>query len=171
MAPTNPPPATVSSGRTVESGAASESGSASGAAGGRGPVRPFREGLISIDPPRLLGSRCGSCALTMFPPREFCPGCREVGELRRAVLDTRGHLHSFTIVRQAPAGMEVPYVLAWVDLPADGVRVMATVVGVEPATVELGLPVELELVPFATDDDGGQRMGFRFRATGKESAA
>jgi uncharacterized OB-fold protein len=134
-------------------------------------ARPFREGLVSLEPPRLLGSRCGACATTTFPPREFCPACRAVEGLERAELDTHGRVHSFTVVRQAPLGVEVPYVLAWVDLPADQVRLMATVVGVEPEAVELDLPVELELIPFATADDRAELLGFRFRATDPEVAA
>jgi uncharacterized OB-fold protein len=128
-------------------------------------ARPFREGLVSLKPPRLLGSRCGVCATTTFPPRQFCPACRAVDGLERTALDTRGRIHSFTVVRQAPPGVAVPYILAWVDVPADQVRLMSTVVGVEPEAVELGLPVELELTPFATGDDGAELLGFRFRAS------
>jgi uncharacterized OB-fold protein len=126
---------------------------------------------VSLEPPRLLGSRCGACATTTFPPREFCPACRAVDGLRRAELETRGRVHSFTVVRQAPPGVAVPYVLAWVDLPADWVRLMATVVGVEPEEVELDQPVELELTPFSTDPDGTELVGFRFRAADPEVAA
>lgn len=134
-------------------------------------TRPFREGLVSLEPPRLLGSRCGACATATFPPREFCPACRAVEGLEQTELDRRGRIHSFTVVRQAPPGVEVPYVLAWVDLPADQVRLMSTVVGAEPEAVELGLPVELELTPFATGEDGAELVGFRFRVTeGEENA-
>ncbi|GAA4709466.1 OB-fold domain-containing protein [Pseudonocardia yuanmonensis] len=134
-------------------------------------TRPFREGLVSLEPPRLLGSRCGACATTTFPPRAFCPACRAVEGLEQTELDTRGRVHSFTVVRQAPPGVAVPYVLAWVDLPADQVRVMATVVGVEPEAVALDQPVELELTPFATAEDGAELLGFRFRATERGVAA
>ena len=134
-------------------------------------ARPFREGLLSLEPPRLLGSRCGACATTIFPPREFCPACRAVAGLERTELDRHGRIHSFTVVRHAPPGVAVPYVLAWVDLPVDRVRLMSTVVGVEPEAVELGRPVELELTPFATAEDGAELLGFRFRVSeGEENA-
>ncbi|PXY18941.1 Zn-ribbon domain-containing OB-fold protein [Prauserella muralis] len=128
-------------------------------------VRPFRDGLVALDPPRLLGSRCAACGTTAFPPREFCPSCRAVEHIDKAELATAGRIHSFTIVRQAPPGMPVPYVLAWVDLPDDGVRLLTTVVGTQPEEVELDQPVELELTPFGTADDGASLMGFRFRVT------
>jgi uncharacterized OB-fold protein len=134
-------------------------------------ARPFREGLLRLEPPRLLGSRCAACATTAFPPRDFCPACRAVEGLERAELAAEGRVHSFTVVRQAPPGVEVPYVLAWVDLPADRVRLMSTVVGVAPEDVELGLPVELELTAFGTAEDGAELIGYRFRAAPKAVVA
>jgi len=116
--------------------------------------RPFREGLLTIDPPRLHGSRCSACGVTAFPAREFCPGCRAPEGIQPVELDNEGRVHSFTVVRQAPPGVEVPYILAWVDLPADDVRLLARVEG----DVELDMPVSLALTPF--DDE---LVGFCFR--------
>jgi uncharacterized protein len=133
--------------------------------------RPFRADLLTLDPPRLQGSRCTHCATTVFPPRSFCPGCRSGAGLDRVALVGEGRICSFTVVRQAPAGMDVPYVLAQVDLPADGVRLMATVVGVEPDEVVLEMPVTLELCAFGTADDGATLLGYRFRGAGAGVAA
>jgi uncharacterized OB-fold protein len=137
---------------------------------GAAPARPFREGLVALDPPQLLGSRCAACGTTAFPSREFCPSCRAVENIDRTELATEGRIHSFTIVRQAPPGMPVPYVLAWVDLQDDGVRLLTTVVGTRPEEVELDQPVVLELTPFGTADDGADLMGFRFRTTSEGKA-
>jgi len=137
---------------------------ASSAGSGPAAARPFREGLLALDPPRLLGSRCGACGTTTFPPRGFCPACRAAEGLQRVELAAKGRVHSYTVVRQAPPGVEVPYVLAWVDLPSDQVRLMSKVVGIAPEEVVLDLPVELELAPFGTADDGADLMGYRFRA-------
>jgi len=128
--------------------------------------RPFRGGLLSLEPPCLLGSRCTACGNVTFPARGFCPACRSVDGLEEVTLGTEGVVHSFTVVRQAPPGVEVPYVLAWVDLPGSGVRLMATVSGLEPHHVELGMSVELELTPFGTAGDGAELIGFRFRPAG-----
>jgi uncharacterized protein len=133
--------------------------------------RPFRSDLLALDPPRLQGSRCPRCATTVFPPRGFCPGCRSGATPAPAALSTEGRLCSFTVVRQAPPGIDVPYVLAQVDLPADGVRLMATVVGVEPDEVVLDMPVTLETCPFGTADDGATLVGYRFRAAVTEVPA
>jgi uncharacterized protein len=126
-------------------------------------ARPFRDGLLRLDPPRLLGSRCTSCGTVAFPPREFCPSCRAVDGLTETELGTAGRIATFTVVRQAPPGVPVPYVLAQIDLPDDDVRLLATVVGAAPEDVALGLPVALELTPFGTADDGASLLGFRFR--------
>lgn len=126
--------------------------------------RPFREGLLRLEPPALLGSRCTACGATAFPPREFCPACRATDGLAESALSAEGRVHSFTVVRQAPPGIEVPYVLGWIDLPADDVRLMARVVGVAPEQVELDMPVRLELTPFDTAGDGADLLGYHFRA-------
>lgn len=131
--------------------------------------RPFREGLLALEPPRLLGSRCSACGAATFPARAFCPSCR-TGTVEPAELSPIGRVHSFTVVRQAPPGTEVPYTLAWVDLPEDRVRLMAQVVGVAPEAVTLDMPVDLELAPFGTAEDGTELVGFCFRATGEVAA-
>ena len=103
---------------------------------------PIREGLMQLDPLRLLGSRCGDCGNVMFPTRDFCSKClRDLSEPSIA-LDPRGVVYSYTVIRQAPPGRETPYVLAYVDLN-DGVRVMAQI-RIEPEQAVIGAPVTLE---------------------------
>lgn len=133
--------------------------------------RPFRADLLTLDPPRLLGSRCSACGTTAFPPRGFCPGCRSGAPRDTGALATEGRICSFTVVRQAPAGVEVPYVLAQVDLLEDRVRLLSTVVGVAPEQVALDLPVHLELHPVGAAEDGATLVGYRFRAHAGEVAA
>ena len=132
--------------------------------------RPFRNGLLRLDPPRLLASRCTTCGATAFPARAFCAACRAVDGLVEVELTSRGRVYTFTVVRQAPPGVEVPYVLAQIDLPADDVRLMATVVGAAPEDVVIDMPVTLDLVPFGVDQDGVRLLGYRFRATTSEEA-
>jgi uncharacterized OB-fold protein len=128
------------------------------------PRRPFRPGLLQLEPPRLLGSRCSACGAATFPARAFCPHCRATTGIAGVALAPDGHIHSFTVVRQAPAGVDVPYVLAQIDL-TDDVRVLAQVVGAEPEEIVLGAPVRLDLAPFAGSAGGqdGELVGYRFR--------
>jgi len=124
--------------------------------------RPWREGMIRLDPPRLLGSRCGSCGNTTFPPQRFCPACGRADGQDPVELSTRGTVYSFTVVRQAPPGVEVPYVLAYVDLH-EQVRVMCQLSGARPEDYEVGMECDLELTPFGSGPDGEELVGFQFR--------
>lgn len=123
---------------------------------------PLREGLLQLEPPRLLGSACASCGTRLFPARTFCPACKAGAGLAQVALSPLGTVHSWTIVRQAPAGRPTPYTLAYVDLD-DGVRLLAQVdhPGREPA---IGMRVALALAPVDAGP-GGARLGYRFTAT------
>jgi uncharacterized OB-fold protein len=107
------------------------------------PAPSFRPDVFELNPPRLLASVCSECETRTFPPREICPRCASASLEEKARLSTLGEVYTFTIVRQAPPGLTIPYVLAYVDLPADEVRVMARIVGSEPEEVEVGDAVEL----------------------------
>jgi uncharacterized OB-fold protein len=50
-------------------------------------------------------------------------------------------------VRQAPPGLTAPYVLGYIDLPLDEVRVMARIVGTDPEKVAVGDNVRLAAAP------------------------
>ena len=54
--------------------------------------------------------------------------------------------------------MNTPYVLAYVDLPDDKLRIMTRLEGLEPDEVEIGLPVRLVSRPDERDSEGGTVM-------------
>ncbi len=123
----------------------------------------FRPDALELDAGgRLTGSRCPACGAVFFPPRRVCSRCL-AGELEPAPLSTRGVVHSYTVVHQATPDFEVPYALAYVDLP-EGVRVLGQVAGLPPEEVEIGLAVELELHPVGEDAEGRETVGYRFRS-------
>lgn len=122
-------------------------------------ARPIREDLLQMDPPRLLGSICGACAVTMFPARDYCPACTCDVEPARVALAETGIVYSFTVVRQAPPGRITPYVLAYVDL-SGGARVLAQV-NAAPGQLEIGAVVKLQLRCVGTDGDQ-QLIGYVF---------
>jgi uncharacterized OB-fold protein len=120
---------------------------------------PFREGVFDLDPFALRGARCAAGHST-FPVRPFCGTCK-TDQLRPVALSGRGLLHTFTVVRQAPSGVSVPYVLGYVDLP-EGVRLMSRIEadpGVEPA---IGAVVDLVPALFPGADASPGRLGFAF---------
>ncbi len=76
------------------------------------------------------------------------------------VASGRGIVHTFTVTNQnqAPGFREaLPYVLAYVELE-EGPRLLTNVVGCEPETVSIGMPVAVEFV----DTEGGLAVP-RFR--------
>lgn len=107
----------------------------------------FRPDAFELDPPRLLASICSQCEAKAFPPRDICPRCGAASAAEKARLSTEGVLYAFTIVRQAPPGLSTPYVLGYVDLPAEEVRVMAQIVGAEPEEVRVGDRLRLASAP------------------------
>jgi uncharacterized OB-fold protein len=114
-------------------------------------ARPIREGLMQMDPPRLLGSRCSACHTTTFPAREFCPACDTAGTPAVVPLSTVGTIYSYTVVHQAPAGRKTPYALAYVDLE-DGVRVMAQV-DMNLDDLAIGTQVRVDIRQVGTDGE------------------
>ena len=79
----------------------------------------------------------------------------------------RGTIATFTVVHRAPTPAyqaEAPYALAYVELD-EGPRMPARLVDVDPATVEIGMPVE---VVFDDVDDDLTLYEFRpVRAQGR----
>ena len=113
----------------------------------------FRPDVFRADPPTLLAGRCPDCGRTAFPVRDSCPACGSDQETDPLTLSGHGEVYSYTIVRQAPKGLPTPYVLAYVDLPENSVRVMTRLDQVDPDHVTIGMPVELTAIPSSSTDD------------------
>jgi uncharacterized OB-fold protein len=106
--------------------------------------------------PRLVGSRCNECATVTFPAQPSCPRCAStlVSEM---VLGGRGTLWTWTIQGFRPksppyAGDDtpetfVPYGVGYIELDGE-VRVEARLTLNDPDRLRIGMPMQLELVPF-----------------------
>ena len=94
---------------------------------------------------RFEVQRCEACGRHVFYPRLVCPHCGG-GPLGWVAASGRGAVHSYTVVHRAPAAFaaETPYVVALVDLE-EGPRLMTRLLGVEPAEVEIGMPVQVAI--------------------------
>lgn len=122
----------------------------------------FRPGEFEVDSEgggHLLGSRCRACGAHFFPVRQACARCLGT-DLETKRLSSRGTLYTYTVIHQSTPDFEVPYMLGYVDLP-EGVRVMGQMIGHE-LDLPLGTPMELEVVPFGTDEGGAMLLGYRF---------
>ncbi|MDT5013311.1 MAG: uncharacterized protein QOH57_4928 [Mycobacterium sp.] len=92
---------------------------------------------------RLLIAQCTRCALWVNPPADDCPDCG--GALQPRPVSGHGTVFTFTVNYQPfhPA-VPVPYVIAIIQLDEqDDLRIAANIVGCEPDSVAVGLPVEV----------------------------
>lgn len=119
--------------------------------------------------PQLIAGRCADCDATVFPAQPRCPNCS--GEkMSRALLPRTGALVAWTTQGFPPgapylgtAGKDfVPFGVGLVQL-GDVVRVEGRLTENDPAKLQFGMPVELTMIPFATDTDGDEVITFAFR--------
>jgi len=80
----------------------------------------------------------------------MCPSCNSL-EWDTVTSSGRGTVYSYVIPRhpQMP-GFEEPYVVALVEL-AEGTRIVSNLVGIHPAEVTNGMPVEVVFEQFEGD--------------------
>jgi uncharacterized OB-fold protein/acyl dehydratase len=99
---------------------------------------------------RLLIQRCSSCQRLRHPPRPACPHCRSL-EWDTVEASGRGTVYSFVVNHhpQVPA-FDYPLVVALIELE-EGTRLVSNVIGVDPADVHVGMPVQVEFTAF--DDE------------------
>jgi uncharacterized protein len=113
----------------------------------RPPLTPRGEEKLFYDRLReheLVYQRCAGCSEPVFPLRTVCPHCASE-DLGLEVSPRRGTLYSFTTQHRAAHphfADSVPYSLGLVDLD-EGFRVFASVDGIAPDELAVGMPVEL----------------------------
>lgn len=121
------------------------------------------------DEPQLIGSRCTDCGAVTFPVHTRCPRCGRAA-MEELLLPRRGTLVSFTTqgfppivpyAGDATGKSFVPFGVGLVQL-GDVVRVDARLTESDPEKLDFGMEVELEIVPFYTDEDGTEILTFAF---------
>jgi uncharacterized OB-fold protein len=122
------------------------------------------------DQPRLRGSRCDACSFITFPAQDSCPSCGG-DAVTATALSRNGMLWTWTRQRfqpknppyigREPAKEFQPYGVGFIELPEG--RVEARIAGDISQELRIGMPMELTVVPFATDDDGTEVLTFAFR--------
>lgn len=119
--------------------------------------------------PQLIGATCGACGATAFPVQQRCPRC-SAADMSESKLPRHGTLVAWTTQGfppgppyKGPAGKDfVPFGVGLVQLD-DVIRVEGRLTESDPAKLQFGMPVELTMVPFATDDDGNDVVTFAFK--------
>jgi len=136
---------------------------------------PVAEGLFTwpSDEPQLIGSRCAACGVMTFPVQADCPRCNGA-DMKEALFHRRGTLWTFTtqgfVPKSPPYAFEVnpddfeTYAVGYVEF-ADQAKVEGRIFGCDPAALEIGMEMEVVVVPFMEDTDGNEVMTYAFRPT------
>lgn len=119
--------------------------------------------------PQLVGSHCADCDATVFPAQPRCPNCSG-DRMSQTLLPRTGTLVAWTTQGfppgppyLGPTGKKfVPFGVGLVQL-GDAVRVEGRLTENDPEKLEFGMPVELIMIPFATDADGNEIITFAFQ--------
>jgi uncharacterized OB-fold protein len=139
------------------------------------PQRSVAEGLFEgpSEQPRLVGSRCDACEHVSFPAQDSCQRCGAT-KVTTTPLSSTGTLWTWTRQRFQPknppyAGREPasefePYGVGYIELPEGRIEARLAV-GIDDE-LRIGMPMELTVVPFATDEDGTEIMTYAFTPTG-----
>lgn len=120
--------------------------------------------FASLDPPRLLGSRCGSCATVVFPAAGSCPRCSQAAMVPHALAD-RGAVWTWTVQGFAPKPPYVPPVGGFTPFPVGYVDLGEVLVEghllVDREHLDIGTPVRLVLEPVVSAA-GGEVVTYAF---------
>jgi uncharacterized OB-fold protein len=137
---------------------------------------PVAEGIFTwpSDETQLIGSRCADCGIVTFPAQGSCPRCASTG-MAEHLLPRRGRLWAWTTQEfpppppyAGPTGDDfVAYAVGYVQL-GDEVKVEARLTQTDG--LDIGMDMELVLVPFRTDDAGNEIVTFAFQPTGRASS-
>jgi uncharacterized OB-fold protein len=145
---------------------------------------PVAEGLFTWpdEAPQLIGSRFPESGVVTFPRQSSCPRTSST-VVEDVLLPRRGRLWSWTVQGFLPksppyAGREtpqtfVPYGVGYVELAVGdgGVIVESRLTENDPDRLRIGMPVELVIIPFTTDDLGRQVLTFAFAPAADATSA
>lgn len=124
----------------------------------------YHEDLFEIpkdgSPPFLKGYRCKKCGELDFPKTVPCPKCWGK-EFDMVPLSRQGKLYSVTDIYIGQAGMDVPYVFGYIDLPED-IRIFAQLEG-NVETFHCDDTVELVSGVIKKNRDGNPITSYKFK--------
>lgn len=140
------------------------------------PSVPFAPDVFTWpdDEPRLIGGRCAGCGSVTFPQPPSCARCGAV-EVERHLLPREGTLWTFTtqgfLPKEPYAGGETvetfqPFGVGIIEL-GNEVRVESRLTVADPEALDFGMPMELVVVPFRTEDDGTEVVTYAFAPVGE----
>jgi uncharacterized OB-fold protein len=110
-------------------------------------VYPFYEHLREN---RLTTTECQDCGQVTWPPKIVCNECMS-DSLKWVDFPPTGTIYAFTIQEAGvPPGYETPLVCALIDFD-NGVRIISTLIDIDPDKVTVGAKVALKVVDAPRD--------------------
>ena len=107
----------------------------------------------------LVLQRCRACQVVQHRPRGLCVSCLS-DDIEHFVASGRGEVYTYSIVHQNQMPNfrnALPYVVAYVQLE-EGPQLLTNIVGCEPGSVSIGMPVRVDFVP-TEDAQSGDALG------------
>jgi uncharacterized OB-fold protein len=99
---------------------------------------------------QLVAQRCRGCGRLHHPPRPMCPECHSLDH-EIVELSGTGQVYSYAVLHHPRnPKFAYPLVAALVELD-EGIRMVTNLVGIEPADVRIGMPVQVAFEK--TEDD------------------
>ncbi len=101
---------------------------------------------------QLMVERCEGCGEMRFPPHELCSRCLS-DRAKWVPTSGRGEVFSFNVMHQVyhPGfAAEVPYAVVVVRLE-EGPKFVSNLIGVQPADIRIGMPVEVTFERLSAD--------------------
>ena len=133
---------------------------------------PVVEGMFTETEkgPRLLGSKCATCATPYFPKSAVChnPDCK-ASQIEEALFGPTGTLWSVAVQDYPPPPPAKfdkpyqPYAMGVIDLD-DGLRVLGRMTSDDPRSVQVGARVELVIDALCHDDEGNEIVSWKFKS-------
>ena len=91
---------------------------------------------------KLLIQRCNGCGTVRNPPQPMCPKCRSL-DWEAIESSGRGTVYSYVMPHQPQFPFfDYPYIVALLQLD-EGVRIVSNLTDIDPADVQVGMPVEV----------------------------
>lgn len=102
--------------------------------------------IIAIDEKgnhRLKANTCTKCNIAFFPMRDICTNCYSENYLKEIFLADEGTLYGFTVVYRSFPQFKTPYVIGYVDIDENKVRVFGQIDMSEPEKLKTGTPMKV----------------------------
>lgn len=103
-----------------------------------------------VEAGELRVQQCASCGHRRHPSAPCCPNCNSF-DWDHVAVSGRGEVYSYVVMHHPLVPpFDAPYTVAVIELD-EGERIVSQLIDIEPADVEIGLPVEVDFVDVDPD--------------------